>query len=102
MMTLDTSLLATHLEAFVPIEMKELQKQGGATDWHIEEAQRRLSTFREPGASEALYFVSKDQTRCTMATLVECLAVLAFVPGGVTAFGCHFEAGEKYAATSSH
>lgn len=87
-----THLLILHLQAFVPLEIKELQRQGGITDWHVEEAQRRLAAHREPGASEALFFMSKGQTQSTMGILVECLAVLAFIPGGVTAFGCHFEA----------
>jgi hypothetical protein len=61
------------------------------TEWHLEEAQRRFATLRETGASEALFYASKA-TRRTMRILVECLAVLAFLPGGITAFGCHFEA----------
>lgn len=87
-------LLTTHLEACVPLEMQALQQQGGATDWHFEEAQKRMQQFRESEASEALYFPvnTKGQTRHMIGVLVECLAVLAFVPGGISAFGCHFEA----------
>ena len=86
------SLLATHLQAFVPIEIRELHKQGGITDWHIEEAQSRLRNFREtPDASESVLF-SGEHTASGIAILVECLAVMAFLDGGITAFGCHFEA----------
>jgi hypothetical protein len=85
------TLIPIHLESFVNIEIRELQRQGGPTDWHIEEAQRRFASLREPEASEALYFAIKGKARRTMAVLVECLAVLAFIPGGITAFGCHFE-----------
>jgi hypothetical protein len=85
-------ILTMHLEAFVPIEIRELQRQGGITDWHIKEAQERMASLREPNASEALYFAIKGETRRTVTVLVECLAVLALVPGGVKAFGCHFQA----------
>ncbi len=87
------SLLATHLQAFVPLEIRELHKQGGITEWHIEEAQQRMRAFREtPGASESLLYFDKQHTQTAISILVECLAVMAFLDGGVTAFGCHFEA----------
>lgn len=85
-------MLSMHLDGFVPIEILNLQRQGGPTDWHFEEAQRRMATLREPGASEALFFLDKAKTHVVLSVLVECLAVLAFVPGGITAFGSHFEA----------
>lgn len=84
-------MLAMHLECFVPIEIIQLQRVGGPTDWHVEEALRKMATLREPGSSEALFFLDKGQTRFAVSVLVESLAVLAFVPGGVKAFGCHFE-----------
>jgi hypothetical protein len=77
----------------VPIEIASLHKQGGVTDWHIEEAQSRMRAFREtPGASESLLYFDKEHTRHAITILVECLAVMAFLDGGITAFGCHFEA----------
>ena len=94
-------LLSVHLEAFVTIEIKELERQGGVTSWHIEEAQRRIATIRASGESEALFYCfDKGKTRRTMGILVECLAVLAFNPGGVTAYGCHFEVVESQWITS--
>lgn len=90
---IDDALLKMHLEAFVPLEIKELERQGGVTDWHIEEARRRIATLQVPEASEALFFaVVQGRTRRSMSILVECMAVLAFIPGGITAFGMHFEA----------
>lgn len=90
-----SGLLPIHLQAFVPLEILNLQRHGGPTDWHFAEAQRRMASLREPEASEALYFAIKGKTSKAMTILVECLAVLAFMPGGVKAFGCHFSAVER-------
>lgn len=79
-------ILRDHLQAFVPIEIQALQKQGGPTDWHFEEAKKRLPR------DESVSILIKGQTGKSIGQLVECLAVLAFVPGGITVFGCHFEA----------
>lgn len=78
--------LQIHLQAFVPVEIRELQRRGGPTDWHFEEAKKRLPT------GECVLFLERNQTGKAIGRLVECLAVLSFVPGGITAFGCHFEA----------
>ena len=86
------SLLQMHLQAFVPLEIAVLQRVGGIDRWHIEEAQRRMQALREPGHSEALFAIEQGKSGQAMGVLVECLAVLAFVPGGISAFGCHFEA----------
>lgn len=90
---MDDTLLSMHLAAFVPLEIAELQKHGGAQEWHFEAARERMWMLREePEAHESLFFALRQQTRHTLGILVEVLAVLAFQPGGVTAFGCHFEA----------
>jgi hypothetical protein len=36
---MDDTLLKLHLAAWVPIEIRELERQGGAQDWHFEAAQ---------------------------------------------------------------
>lgn len=86
--------LALHLSAFVPLEIESLQRQGGATDWHFREARERMAAYRERGGESFLYSegFEKGKTAEAVGVLVECLAVLAFVPGGIRAFGCHFEA----------
>ena len=97
------TLLKMHLAACVPIEIAELQKQGGAQDWHFEAAQERMWMLREePEAHEALCFALRFKTRHTLSVLVETLAVLAFNPGGVTAFGCHFEACSSFSLSGCH
>lgn len=90
---MDDTILKMHLAAFVPLEIAELQKQGGAQGWHSEEAQKRMWMLRaEPEAHESLFFALRLKTAHTLGVLVETLAVLAFQPGGINAFGCHFEA----------
>ena len=85
-------LLQLHLEAFVPIEIRTMQCSFGCPDdWQFEEAKRRLSVYRESNMSEAFLFPMSGTGRA-IGLLVECLAVLAFMPGGIKAFGLHFEA----------
>ncbi len=88
----DTKLLLIRctLSALVPIAIFDLQQQGGPTDYHRE----RASAFGVKLGSEGdtlLYYV-KGKTGKIMGEFCEVLAVLAFVPGGVTVFGLHFEA----------
>jgi hypothetical protein len=79
-----TPLLLDHLAAFVPLEILELQKQGGPDEWHFEEAKRRMEALRDrPGASESILYRNNNLTASSLAILVECLAVMAFCPGGV-------------------
>lgn len=92
-MAMDDTLLKMHLAAFVPLEIRELQRHGGAQEWHFEAAQERLWMLREePEAHESLFFALRLKTAHTLSILVETLAVLAFQPGGINAFGSHFEA----------
>lgn len=82
------------LDAAVRIEIMHLQKAGGVTDWHIEEAQQRLRSIRDENVSESMLF-RMPETKKTFSMFAECLAVLACVPGGVTFAGRHFNANEK-------
>jgi len=85
-----TSLLLDHLAAFVPLEILELQKQGGPDEWHFEEARRRWQAL-DFQAHEAVQYAMPKFTSTTIANLVECLAVMAFCPGGVRFGPLHFE-----------
>jgi len=79
------------LEAAVILEIRNLIAQGGVTDWHIEEAQQRLRSIRENNVGESILYASKDTPR-SFQIYTECIAVMAFIPGGVTFAGRHFEA----------
>ena len=89
---LDPTLLQSHLSLCVPLEIDHLKRHGGVTDWHISEAQRRARELRVmPEGHESLMF-RLPPTREAIVVLVECLAVMAFLPGGVKFAGMHFDA----------
>lgn len=88
-------LIEAHLTLCVPLEINHLQRQGGPEEWHIEEAQRRWKALREtPSGHESLMF-RLGPTRSAIVVLVECLAVLAFMPGGVRFDNLHFDASRR-------
>lgn len=84
-------LIKLHLSAFVPLEIRELQRQGGPSEWHFE----AVSALPQQIASQGDVFQfggKKGEAASYMGKITEALAIMAFIPGGVTAFGLHFEA----------
>lgn len=88
------------LEAAVHIEMMVLQEQGGPTEWQIEEGQRRLRLLAEGDASVSM-FCASEETRSTFQIYVECIAILAFMPGGIRFAGRSFESCSSASSSSS-
>jgi len=84
-------LTQLHLSAFVPLEIRELQRQGGPSEWHFEAVSELSQLIAEKGDSFQ-FGGKKGEAASYMGKLTEALAVMAFIPGGVTAFGLHFEA----------
>ena len=85
--------LYEHLAAFVPLEIRELQRFDGPQEWQIEEAKRHWRKLKEnPDTDTSILFADhkQGQTRSAIAMLVECLAIMAFVPGGVKFGPLHF------------
>ena len=84
-------LIKLHLSAFVPLEIRELQQQGGPDEDQLTAASKLSHFIAEKG--DAFQFGGKKGEASTYAArLTEALAIMAFIPGGVTAFGLHFEA----------
>ena len=83
--------LASTLEAAIMLDIMALRQQGGPSDWHFEEAQRRLQAIRESNESEAVFFKMPGTAKAFQA-YAECIAVLAFMPGGVKFCGHWIEA----------
>ncbi len=79
------------LEAAIITEIMILTNQGGITNWQVNEAQNRLRSIREDNVGESILYASADTAR-SFQIYAECIAVLAFMPGGVTFAGKHFEA----------
>ncbi len=88
---LKRSLLAAHLEASVPFLIHDYIKAGGPSEQDFARASLVYPT--EIGShGDALMYREKGQTARMMNILADGVAILAFGPGGITLFGCHFEA----------
>ncbi len=84
-------LLRLHTETFVPLAIEEYRLSGGPSEHDFARIRNVYPT--EVGShGDALLYREKGQTARMMNILVDGLAVLAFCPGGVTAFDRHFEA----------
>ncbi len=84
-------LLALHLQAFVPLRIREYEAVGGPDECDFGRV-RNVYPPEIGSHGDALLYQDKKHTARIMDMLVDGLAVLAFCPGGVIAFGCHFEA----------
>jgi hypothetical protein len=84
-------LLKLHIETLVPLAIEEYRLSGGPSEHDFARIRNVYPT--EIGShGDALLYREKKQTARMVNMLVDGLAVLAFCPGGVTTFGCHFEA----------
>ena len=89
--------LQTSLSAAVPLWILEKQKQSWA------EIQQRIPYCLQmivEHADDALFKSKvKGQTAAAFNAIAEAIAILSFVPGGVTTFGSHWETQFKGAFT---
>jgi len=81
-------LILLTLAVAVPLNIALLLQQGGPTDEQIERAQAMIA---EQALSEAILFHIPGETGPQAARLAEILAIMAFQPGGVRAFGLKFD-----------
>lgn len=86
-----TALLQLHLQTMVSICIHDYAQQGGPSEEDYARI-RNLYPTEIGSHGDAIQFREKGQTARMIDMLVDGLAVLAFCPGGVTAFGLHFEA----------
>lgn len=84
-----SELLRAFLETAVTLHVAELRRQGGPTAADLSRVRESLPLLLEHG--DALFFKEKGRTGQVATAVAEAMAVLAFAPGGVTAFGLHFE-----------
>lgn len=82
--------LPLFVSTFVPLRIRELQQVGGATEQDFERARAFVPDLCEHG--DALLYREKGRTGEMAGRLVDAIAVLAFLPGGISIFGQHFEA----------
>lgn len=83
-------LIAAHLDATVPLLIRELLSAGGPTEYHYQRVREHGRYLAEHG--DAILYPQKRTTAEAMNKLVESVAVLAFCPGGIRLFGCEFDA----------
>ena len=88
----DNDLLAIALGAAVPLRVAEYLRQGGPGEDDRERARRFAPVLGAEG--DALQFRGKSRGEAAelFNRLADALAVMAFQPGGVTAFGEKWEA----------
>jgi len=96
------TLLQSTLEASVPFRMLELRQWGGPTELDWQEARDFADVLAFEGDAVLFKGHKKGDTARVMRGLIRALAVMAFVPGGVTAWGLHFDAGTPDSTGAVH
>lgn len=90
--TQEQFLLKIHLSAMVPIALMELKQRGGPDDLDYERVRSYATELGAKGDAILYPVKAKGQSAEMVSKLVEAIAVLAFLPGGITIFGMHFNA----------
>jgi predicted Rossmann-fold nucleotide-binding protein len=85
-------LLPGMMQMAVPIHIEELKKKGGPDEEDMKKAQEISAVLGERG--DILLYGGGKPGECAdqVNRTARAIAVLAFVPGGITIFGSHFEA----------
>jgi len=81
--------LRTFTLTWVPLIIEEYKRKGGPSEEDFARAKTYAQEFGEKG--EALLFKIKGETGRMASLWLDGVAILSFVPGGVTIFGHHFE-----------
>lgn len=82
-------LLPITLAVAVPLALSDLAERGGPSEADWLWAQGLAQQIAE---SEALLFVTPGTTGRLFASLAGALAIMAYAPGGIRAFGHHWQA----------
>lgn len=86
----------------VPNAMRDLHLQGGPLERDWQEARAFADTLATQGDNLLYKSKKKGETAALMTQLIRVLAVMAYVPGGVTAWGLHFDAGTPDSTGEAH
>jgi hypothetical protein len=81
-------MLVVLLSIAVPPLIQEIERQGGINDVHLSYVSNHAHTLGSEG--DTLLYKVQGKTSKMFVLLAECLAVLAFAPGGVKFAGLHF------------
>lgn len=85
--------LAIIVEGMVAVELLQMRADGGPTEHDIAWCRERADDLLEHGDIFMGASTSKEhkQRGRSLATLARTIAVMAWIPGGVTIFGRHWE-----------
>lgn len=96
MSTATNALLGSFLQVSVSLRILSLLEQGGPNDDDLAHAQKSSDFLGEHG--DALFYRQPGKSADAANSTAQIIAILSFAPGGVDAFGLHFEA-EKFKVT---
>jgi hypothetical protein len=88
---IDSDLMRLTLELGVPVRALELMHHGGPSRFDFDEARAFADVLAEKGDILQFRGGKKGEAGEIMGGLIRAVAVMAFVPGGVTVFGAHFQ-----------
>lgn len=90
----DDALLSMALSAAVPLWIAEIRQRHTAADWPVlQDRARECGDVVASRGDNVLYASKKNgESAAAFNRLAEGVAIGAFVPGGITVFGQHFEA----------
>lgn len=83
-------LLKLHISMVVPLMVRGIIESGGLTDAHIKEAQKHAETVATKGDLILYRGKRRGESAGVIHALCYCLAVGAFIPGGITFMGICF------------
>lgn len=84
-----SDLLPGFVAAFVPLHIAKYKQKGGPSPADFDRCREYSQQLGEHG--DALLYKIPGQTSQMMNMLLDAIAILAFVPGGITFFGIHYE-----------
>ena len=80
------------LEVGVPLRAHEIKSRNGPSDFDLQRCREFAPILGSKGDSILYPSKTKGETADLMAQLIDAIAVLACMPGGVTFLGQHWEA----------
>jgi hypothetical protein len=83
--------LGTFLSAAVPLRIRDLQSRGGPSKEDMESLREYSKLLGEHGESLLFKSKKKGETAQMANGLASAVAILSFVPGGLTLFDQHWE-----------
>ncbi len=89
---MNQDLLSIAMSAAIPLRIMQLKARGGPSKEDIQKAQKTSEMLGERGDVLIFGGGKKGEAAELFNRTAQAIAVLSFVPGGVTIFGQHFEA----------